>query len=192
MPCSRYQQPPLHAGIMQRLCRAASVCIESFRQTRQSSSSGSLVQQLCAWILRLYKSVISSLTLSTASRAGDSNSQPACSTPTQQQQHHDQVDPSEPTAKASENRETAQQQPKEAVNSSLHQEAPPSEPQLAHMAVLEMTLQACKACRADQAKAMPALTMYLRACQITQEQGHSISWQATEKFFRSSVICRLE
>ena len=76
---------------------------------------------------------------------------------------------------------------------SLQRKAPFSTIHSAHLSVLELTLQACKACRADSAEElMPVLIMYLQACESLQEQGHPIPLQAIDGFLRSSIIIKLE
>ena len=61
------------------------------------------------------------------------------------------------------------------------------------MAVLELALQACKACGPDAEEELVAvLTLYLLACQLLRERGHPIPLQATDTFLRSRTIVRLE
>ncbi len=63
----------------------------------------------------------------------------------------------------------------------------------AHMALLELALRACMACKADPAEQlMSILTMYLRACQLLQERGHRIPPEAVDMFLRSRTIIKLE
>lgn len=177
---------------MHSLCRAAGVCIESCGKAVPSSTSTSMIQQLCASLLRLYKSVVSSSSMSRASQAESTGPQPVCTPSTEQQQHDHESDPLSPV-RHPKNSHLAQQQPEEAAVTSWQREASPSVIQSAHMAVLELSLQSCKACGPDrEQELLSVLTLYLLACQILHERGHPIPPQATDIFLRSHTIIRLE
>ena len=93
-----------------------------------------------------------------------------------------------------ENSESAQQRPEEAAAvMALQQQATDSVVHSAHVALLQLALRTCAACKADLTEQlMPVLRMYLRGCQILQERGHPIPPEAVEMFLGSRTIVKLE
>ena len=179
---------------MERVCRAAGICINSFVNTDASPSSTSIIQQLCTSALRLYKSVISALPTSAApvTQAFSAGQQLSQTPSTNQQQHHHT--PSAHSARHANEIALAQQQPEEAFSNSSQQRAVANAVQSAHMAVLELALQACAACTSQDliAELTPVLTLFLQACQFLRERGHLIPLKAIDAFLRSTSIIGLE
>ena len=178
---------------MQRVCHAAGICINSFVTTDASPSSTAIIQQLCNSALRLYKSAISALPTSAAPvTQASSAGQQLAQTPSTNQQHHHTA--SAHSARHADEIALAQQQPEEAFSDSSRQQGGDSAVQSAHMAVLELVLQACAACTSQDltAELTPVLTLFLQACQFLRARGHLIPLKAIDAFLRSTSIIRLE
>jgi hypothetical protein len=163
-----------------------------------SPSSKSAIEQFCSSLIRLFKAAIPWLAMSSAesARLSKQEQQAAASSIAKQLQEQQQQSTSltsAPLEHAEQTEAGQQQQDTDKRPKPPQQAAEPDGMQAAHMAVLSLTLQACKACPSERgAELRPVLTLYLQACQALREAGQSIPAQAVEAFLQSPDIDALE